>query len=290
MLLVTGLSGAGKSTVLNAMEDSGYETIDNVPLTLLPLLISSEGADERMVVVGSEIRSRDFSVEHFRKSIETIRQKGQHDVRILFLTSDDDSLQRRYTETRRKHPLAQDRPVLAGIRQERELLAEIRELADDVLDTTHLSSADLRMNIQQRYAEKQTNLSVFVQSFSFKKGIPREADLLFDVRFLRNPYYVPELRHMSGMDQPIADYIRQDAAYPDFIRNLEGLLMPLLPLYRQEGKSYLTIAVGCTGGQHRSVFVAEELVQCLSKRHDNVTCKHRDVKIAATNAAVKGNS
>lgn len=277
ILIVTGLSGAGKSTVLNTLEDCGHETIDNVPLTLLPVLVSYERQQQRDLVVGCDIRSRDFSVEGLLEVIHDIQEQSKQVVKLLYLTSDDDILQRRYTETRRKHPLAEDRPVLAGIRKERALFESVRQYADEVLDTSYLSAAELRQHIQDKYANGQSSLSIHLQSFSFKRGIPREADLVFDVRFLKNPYYDSLLREMNGCDGPIGEYIRQDESFSLFFDHLVGLLKPLLPRYQKEGKSYLTIAIGCTGGKHRSVFVVEELAKVLASGDYVLKHRHRDL-------------
>ena len=281
MLLVTGLSGAGKSVALNALEDSGCETVDNMPLSLIPLLLSAEeNTAERMVVVGCDIRSRNFSIERFSEMLHSLQAHPKHQVEMLFLTADDDVLQRRYTETRRKHPLAADRPVLAGIRRERKLLTAIRNQADEVIDTSKLKAADFRQFIRQKYAiEGQGDLSLHIQSFSFKKGVPREADMLFDVRFLRNPYYDVSLRPQDGRNEAVAEYIRQDEAFAPFFEHLTVLLAPLLPRYEQEGKSYLTIAIGCTGGQHRSVFVAERLATYFEQTGYVLHLNHRDLTI-----------
>ncbi len=276
LLLITGLSGAGKSTVLKALEDLGYETIDNVPLSLLPTLIGSEEQEDRLIVVGADIRSRDFSADHLSRAVQAIRQAGRHKVETLFLTCDDEILQRRYTETRRKHPLALDRPVSDGITRERELLKDIQPWADDVLDTSQMPSAELRAAIQQRYAKTGAGLSIFLQSFSFRLGVPRDADMVFDVRFLRNPHYIDTLRPLTGRDKAVGEYIAQDEAYEGFFKHLTQLLLPLLPRYQREGKSYLTIAIGCTGGKHRSVFVTEQLAAFLSAQGYTLRHRHRD--------------
>lgn len=278
MLLVTGLSGAGKSTALNAMEDLGHETVDNLPLSLLPLLLSSETHGDKLVVVGVDVRSRDFSPELFHRSLETIRARQGYEVTILFLDCDDEVLRRRYTETRRKHPLAQDRPVLSGIEQERELLRDIQQQADVVINSTDIPAAELRQMVQQRFGEDQSTLSIFLQSFAYRNGIPREADLVFDVRFLRNPHYVEALRDKTGQDAEVGKYIEQDEIFAAFFENLSHLVMPLLPRYRQEGKSYLTIAVGCTGGRHRSVYTVEKLAAALEKAGYSINYRHRELQ------------
>jgi UPF0042 nucleotide-binding protein len=277
LLLITGLSGAGKSTALKAMEDLGYETVDNMPLSLLPLLIVSEKVQDEMVVVGVDIRSRDFSADYLGRAIEAIRKAGSHKVETLFLNCDDEVIQRRYTETRRKHPLAIDRPISDGIAMERMLIGDIQNWADLVIDTTQVKPTELRATIQSRYSKLEEHLSIFVQSFSFRQGVPRDADLVFDVRFLRNPHYDENLRPLTGLNKEIGEYIKKDEAYAGFFENLTKLLLPLLPRYQQEGKSYLTIAIGCTGGKHRSVFVAEQLAAFLNSKEYHVQHRHRDI-------------
>lgn len=277
LLVITGLSGAGKSTALKAMEDLGYETIDNVPLSLLPMLIVSETAQDRMIVVGVDIRSRDFSADYLGKAVDAVRRAVRHEVETLFITCDDDVLQRRYTETRRKHPLALDRPISDGIARERELIGGIQHWADDVLDTTQMKPSELRAAIQNRYAPRGEALAIFLQSFSFRLGVPRDADLVFDVRFLRNPHYDEALRPLTGKDSAVGEYIQQDPCYAGFFNNLAQLLLPLLPRYQQEGKSYLTLAIGCTGGQHRSVYVTEQLAALLKEKGYQLQHRHRDL-------------
>lgn len=279
LILITGLSGAGKSTALGALEDLGYETVDNLPVSLLPALVSStHGGKHDVVVAGVDIRTRHFSIEHLIRALDVIKGLGS-EVETIFLTADDEVLQRRYTETRRKHPLAEDRPVSDGIAREHEMIGSIQHWADWVLDTSQMKGTELRAAIQNRYAKKEDNLAIFVQSFSFRQGVPRDADLVFDVRFLRNPHYDETLRPLTGLNKEIGEYIMQDEAYASFFDNLTKLLVPLLPRYQQEGKSYLTIAIGCTGGKHRSVFVTEQLAAFLQKQGYHLQHRHRDIPI-----------
>ncbi|WP_395683041.1 RNase adapter RapZ, partial [Inquilinus sp.] len=258
LVLVTGLSGAGHSTTLKTLEDLGHEAIDNLPIALLgPLVDHAEG---RPMAVTIDTRTRGFSVEALETEVAALRARGDVDVRLLFVDADDEVLQRRFTETRRRHPLAIDRPVADGIRRERLELYPLRLLADVVVDTSLTSPQDLRRLIEGHFGlDTSTGLYVTVMSFSFKRGLPREADLVFDVRFLDNPHWVPELRPQTGQDPAVQAMIRRDIQFDPFMASLFGLLEPLLPRYNREGKSYLTIAVGCTGGKHRSVFVAETL-------------------------------
>jgi UPF0042 nucleotide-binding protein len=276
LVLVTGLSGAGHSTTLKTLEDLGHEAIDNLPIALLgPLVDHAEG---RPMAVTIDTRTRGFSVEALEAEVAALRGRGDVDVRLLFVDADDEVLQRRFTETRRRHPLAIDRPVADGIRRERLELYPLRLLADVVVDTSLTSPQDLRRLIEGHFGlDTSTGLYVTVMSFSFKRGLPREADLVFDVRFLDNPHWVPELRPQTGQDPVVQAMIRRDTQFDPFMASLFGLLEPLLPRYNREGKSYLTIAVGCTGGKHRSVFVAETLAAWLDGQGTRRGLVHRDM-------------
>jgi UPF0042 nucleotide-binding protein len=274
LVLVTGMSGSGKSVALKALEDCGFEAIDNIPLAFLPALAGSNTSN---LVVGSDIRSRDFSPDHFIETITALRNTPGVEFSMLFLDCDDETLRRRYTETRRRHPLALDRPVLDGIHHERRLLHKIRGIADRVLDTSDYESADLRKLITGFYASQERHLSIVVTSFSFRHGIPRDADMVFDVRFLKNPHYDPELKPKTGMDAAVGDYIESDPGFADFYGRLTELLSPLLPRFLEEGKNYLTIAVGCTGGKHRSVYIVQKLGAFLEDLGYKVTVRHRDI-------------
>ncbi len=283
IILVTGMSGAGRTSALKALEDLGYEAVDNIPLSLLPGLVAPQpefasGRPDRPLAVGTNVRTRDFSADSFLQQLTRIAIGGHVDVDLVFLECDDDELRRRYAETRHRHPLAGDRPVSDGISLERRLLAGLREHADLIIDTTGISPGELKRILQTHYGlETGGDLSIFVTSFSFARGLPRAADLVFDVRFLRNPHYVATLRPNTGRDPAVGDYVRKDQGYGAFFSSLTGLLQPLLPRYIAEGKSYLTIAVGCTGGRHRSVFVAEELAAWLTVQGGHVHVSHRDM-------------
>ncbi len=287
IILVTGMSGAGRTSALKALEDLGYEAVDNIPLSLLPGLVApppefADGRPDRPLAVGADVRTREFSADSFLQHLTRIAASGNVDVNMVFLECDNDELRRRYVETRHRHPLAGDRPVSDGIGLERRLLAGLREHADLIIDTTGISPGELKRILQTHYGlDTGGDLSIFVTSFSFSRGLPRVADLVFDVRFLRNPHYVPELRPQTGRDPAVGDYIRKDSGYATFFASLTGLLQPLLPRYVAEGKSYLTIAVGCTGGRHRSVFVAEELAAWLLAQGRHVHISHRDMDRAA---------
>lgn len=280
VVVVTGLSGAGLSTALKGLEDLGYEAVDNLRLSLLSHLVASTAGngDARPLAVGIDSRTRDFSSGALLAELDALRALPGLNVRLLFMDAADEALRRRYTETRRPHPLALDRPVPDGITLERALLAPVLDHADVVIDTTQLSIHDVRRLLAGHFSlDAAPALKVFVTSFSFRHGVPREADLVFDVRFLANPHWEPALRPLSGNDAPVGAYVEADPDYPDFFANLTRLLAPLLPRYSHEGKHYLTVAVGCTGGRHRSVFVANRLSDWLKTQGFRVGTAHRDL-------------
>lgn len=278
VLLVTGMSGAGRSTALKALEDIGYEAVDNLPLSLLADLVDGSGGRRRPLAIGVDIRTRDFAVPPLLEALDRLMAAPDADVRLLFVDCDDEVLRRRYSETRRRHPLAADRPVLDGIALERRQLASVRDRADQTVDTTALSPGEFKGMMQGWFAlDAEPGLAVFVTSFSYRNGLPREADLVFDVRFLDNPHYDPLLRPQTGRDAPVGERISADPGFPAFFSGLTGLLLPLLPRYAHEGKSYLTLAVGCTGGRHRSVYVAERLGAVLAEAGYRVAVAHRDL-------------
>lgn len=277
VLIVTGMSGAGKSVALKALEDCGFEAVDNLPPSFIPALVKDRTAVSPALAIGTDVRSRYFSAEECVRIIQTLKSEGQAQVSLLFMDCDDEILRRRFTETRRRHPLAQDRPVWDGIITERSLLKALKDAADDVMDSSQYSAADLRRSITAKYSERSNPITIFVTSFSYRAGLPREADLVFDVRFLRNPHYVDNLRDKTGKNREVGAYIEQDPGFADFFSSLTKLITPLLPRYADEGKSYLTLAVGCTGGKHRSVFVAEKLAGFLTNSGYNVETRHRDM-------------
>jgi UPF0042 nucleotide-binding protein len=276
VVLVTGLSGAGHTTALKILEDLGYEAVDNLPLTLMDGLAGGKLA--RPLAVGVDSRTRDFSAEALIERLRLLTGDSALEVKLLFLDCSDEVLRRRFTETRRRHPLALDRPVADGIRQERELLDPLRERADLVVDSTDLAIGDLKHLLQGHFRIRAASAAaITVMSFSYRHGLPREADLVFDARFLSNPHYRDELRPLSGKDEPVARFIEADPAWTPFFAALGNLLLPLLPRFEREGKSYLTLAVGCTGGRHRSVFTAERLAQWLREQGRHVSLRHRDL-------------
>jgi len=287
VLLVTGMSGAGRSTALKTLEDMGYEAFDNLPLSLVPALIESIAADARAIAVGADLRTRGFAtggfaiggfaIESMLEPLDAVVGRTDRELKVLFVDCDDEPLQRRYTETRRPHPLAGDRPVADGIRLERRVVSALRDRADLVIDTSNLSAAELKRLLTGHFALATGGLRVFVTSFAYRHGIPRDADLIFDVRFLDNPHYIPELRQLTGHHPEVAARIERDPDLAPFLAGLWRLLEPLLPRYEQEGKTYLTIAIGCTGGRHRSVFVAERLAAQLAAAGLRVELAHRDL-------------
>lgn len=285
LVVVTGMSGAGRSSALRVLEDEGYEAIDNLPLRLLTAVVNEVGL-QRPIAVGVDIRTRDFAVGPVLDQLDRLATSPRFAITLLFVDCDDEVLGRRFTETRRRHPLAQGRPVADGIAMERRLVAPLRARADLVIDSSHLTPADLRQQLLGRFGLQGTQgMSIFVTSFSFRQGLPREADLVFDVRFLANPYYDPALRPYSGQDPAVADYVAADAGFAPFFDHLTAMLAGLLPRYEREGKSYLTIALGCTGGRHRSVFVAERLAAWLRDSGRAVHVAHRDISRDPARAA-----
>lgn len=290
IVLITGLSGAGLSIALKALEDFGYEAVDNLPLSLVSALVQpshhdtaqTNDAPDRPLALVIDSRTRDFDAATFERHIDTLTARPDLEVRLLYLECANETLQRRFTETRRRHPLAKDRPVADGIQRERALLVPLRARADVVIDTTALSIHDLRRVLGGHFRlDTAPGLHVFVTSFSYRQGLPREADLVFDVRFLDNPHWEPHLRPLTGQDPAVAAKVEADPDFSEFFTNLTRLLHPLLPRYNQEGKSYLTIAIGCSGGRHRSVFLAERLATWLRTQNVRVGLAHRELERTA---------
>lgn len=282
IVLVTGVSGAGRSTSLKCFEDLGYEAVDNLPLPLLESVGLGGPAGRPPLAVGIDIRTRDFGVESVISGLDRLMASGRMSVTLLFLDCEDEILVRRFTETRRRHPLAADRPIADGLRLERRMLTDLRERADLVIDTSQFSPGALKDEISRRFTVgRQSGLALLITSFSYRYGLPREADLVFDARFLTNPHYDPALRDMTGRDKPVGDFIARDGDFPTFLEGLGAMLSILLPRYEKEGKSYLTIAVGCTGGRHRSVYVAERLGKMLESDGRRVHLTHRDIQRSA---------
>lgn len=283
LLLVTGLSGAGKSTVLNSLEDLGWEVVENLPLSLLSRLLATPpsvgSADDRPLAIGLDSRTRGFDAQKLVGKVKLLGKERDHPIETLYLDCSDSVLTRRYSETRRRHPLASDRPARDGIAAERELMAPLKRWADHVIDTTDTDANALRQQVRSRFSAGGDVPTLSILSFGFARGLPRNADLVFDMRFLQNPHWQPELRALTGLDQPVAEHIAADPAYEASVAKIEDLLMTLLPRYRIEGKSYVTVAFGCTGGRHRSVHVAQRVAARLRGAGFSPTVEHRDLAL-----------
>jgi RNase adapter protein RapZ len=279
-VVITGLSGAGKSYAIKCFEDLGYFCVDNLPTTLIPTfaeLCAQSSREMRKIALGVDVREGEYLV-HFVETLHALRAHG-HRVEVLFLEAGDDALVRRYHETRRRHPLAGEGSVLDGIRAERQALAHLREAADRVLDTSRLTVHQLKDRLVEAYGPQESRrvLTVSLVSFGFKYGVPYDADLVFDVRFLPNPHFVESLRALDGRDPAVAKFLLSHDESRELLARLEDLLRFLLPLYQREGKSYLTVAIGCTGGRHRSVTLVESLAGFLEELRVTPIVRHRDL-------------
>jgi UPF0042 nucleotide-binding protein len=277
------MSGAGKSTVLDALEDMGWDCVDNLPVTLLSDFVRGEAQDPRQapIAVGMDARSRGFDAAKLPviiRSIQGVRPE------ILYLDCSGAELIRRYDETRRRHPLAHDRPAEDGIARERGITARIREAADSILDTTDLTPAELRDELRRRYGEDRDQPVVTIASFGYSRGVSRTADLMFDMRFAANPHWVDELRPLTGMDAAVQDYCGADAGWGPAMDSIEALLKDLIPRYWAAGKTYLTVAFGCTGGRHRSVAAAVEMAERLREAGFPANIRHRDLASAPSDS------
>ncbi|TZG29003.1 RNase adapter RapZ [Sphingomonas montanisoli] len=282
ILFVTGMSGSGKKTALKTFEDMGWETVDNLPLSLVDSLLGAapaEGAQglSRPVAIGIDSRTREFDVARIVRGVRQLRDDQGRDASILFLDASGAEIARRYSETRSRHPLALDRPIEDGITYERELMAPLREAADHLIETTGRTTNDLQALLRQLFGATGQPSQLTVMSFAFSRGVPRDADLVFDMRFLRNPHWDSDLRPMTGLDAAVGEYISADPIWPESLRRIEELLLLLLPRYEAEGKSYVTIAIGCTGGKHRSVHMAETIAARLRDAGFSPTLRHRDL-------------
>jgi len=285
LLLLSGMSGAGRSTALHALEDLGYETIDGLPLDLWASVTTRmiQSSERHALAIGFELSTHGFHDKALADQLTQLRRLPGLRVRFFFFDADDSVLLRRFSETRRRHPLAHDRPPLDGLHIERNRTAHTRLLADEIIDSSTLRPQDLRrFMVDMAALDAAAAPILFVHSFSYKQGLPRSADLVFDVRFLRNPHYEPALRLETGLNEAVGDYIREDAAYPAFFDQLTELLELLLPRYQAEGKSYLSIAFGCTGGRHRSVYLAERFTAWLVAQDYPAQVHHRELERRAT--------
>ncbi|WP_170510975.1 RNase adapter RapZ [Ruegeria arenilitoris] len=283
IVLVTGPSGAGRSTAIHVLEDLGYEAIDNLPMGLLLRLM--EGADpSRPMALGIDARNRDFSTIGFIELVAKLGRMSQVDLSTLYLDCSDDVLLRRFSETRRRHPVATDASPETGIRQEKELLEPIREIADTLIDTSVLNVHQLRSEVERWFApEGGRHLAVSIESFSYKRGLPLGLDMVFDCRFLANPYWRPELREADGRNPDVASYVQADTNYAAFFERVVELLLSLLPAFKAEGKTHLSVAFGCTGGQHRSVAMAEAVAKALAEQGQPVAIRHREMERRSLN-------
>ncbi|MGE0221721.1 MAG: RNase adapter RapZ [Acetobacteraceae bacterium] len=267
VVLVTGLSGAGKASALRALEDLGYEAVDNPPLQMIDEMIEPS---ERRLAIGIDARTRGFDADRIMETLERLRANPELRLELLYVLADDATLLRRYTETRRRHPLALQGRVIDGVNTEREITRRLRTGADLVIDTSNLPLAGLRRLIEQHFGVKgetnQNRMVVALVSFAYPRGLPPEADLVFDARFLRNPHYDPILQPRTGLDPSVGAYVAGDPDFETFFGRLTGLLEVVLPRFVQEGKKYATITIGCTGGRHRSVYLVERLAAHLAAR------------------------
>jgi UPF0042 nucleotide-binding protein len=283
IVIITGLSGAGKSNALQAFEDAGYFCIDNLPPRMIPAVMEttaqgSGGPDGVVVVV--DIRGRRYFGEQLERNLEVVEHEEGWEHRILFIDSDDPTLVSRYKESRRPHPAARDGDVLEAIRRERQDLANVREMADLVVDTSGFSALDTRLRFKKLAESFSSQMTVSLISFGFKHGTPLDVDMLLDVRFLPNPHYDPELRPLTGHDVPVRDAVLGSEDCQTFLEQTGGLLTFLIPRYAAEGKTYFTVGIGCTGGRHRSVAITEELAQRLQQESSEIDLfiRHRDVE------------
>ncbi len=277
LVLLTGPSGAGRSTAIKALEDSGFETIDNLPLGLLPRLLSGQPL-KRPMALSLDVRNRDFSPAAILDALKLVDELPNVRPELLYLDCRAEVLRRRYNETRRSHPLDRQEDPNAGIEAELSLLQEVRGRATVLIETSELTPHELRHAVQSRFAQQGDQpIGLTLQSFSYKRGIPQGADLVFDCRFLHNPHWQSELRAMDGGDAPVGDFISTDPGYAPFVSNLQEMLKHALPGYVREGRSHLHIAFGCTGGKHRSVFLTETIAESLANRGWRVSIRHREL-------------
>ncbi|WP_224823986.1 RNase adapter RapZ [Cognatishimia sp. MH4019] len=281
VVLVTGPSGAGRSTAINALEDLGYEAIDNLPLSLMPRLLQGPPMSKPLAL-GLDVRNRDFSTQAVIEMIDRLGETPEIALEVLYLDANTDVLLRRYSETRRRHPMAPGESPAQGIARESDLLAPIRARAEMLLDTSELSPHDLRAEMERWFApESGDRLALAVHSFSYKRGLPRGIDMVFDCRFLNNPYWEESLRALNGQDPAVSAYVEKDPRFEEFFGRIFALAEMLLPAYVAEGKAHLSIGFGCTGGQHRSVAVTEKLARALESAGWQVSIRHRELERAA---------
>jgi len=282
--IVTGPAGAGRTTAIRAFEDLGFETIDNLPLALLARVVAPPDDGPALanpsprIAIGMDSRTRGFSPTALVDAMAELKKATEIAPVLLYLDCSEPVLLNRFNETRRRHPMAGDAPVTEGVEAEREALAPLRDAADIVIDTTEMTPHDLKAAVAQRFTgDVSSSMSITVQSFSFKRGAPKNADMVLDVRFLHNPHWLPELRPLDGRDPRVAAHIEADPMFGEFFSRQLELLLLLLPAYKREGKSYFSIAVGCTGGKHRSVMIAERLARKLATAGWSASLRHREL-------------
>ncbi|APG62826.1 RNase adaptor protein RapZ [Sphingorhabdus lutea] len=294
ILLVTGLSGAGKSTTVKTLEDLGWEIVDNFPITLIHALLETPLPHDQVdlqkpLAIGFDSRTRGYNPSLLIEQVKALQENGAYDIMTLFLDCSGNEIERRYTETRRPHPLAKDRPTIDGIAQDRQLMEPLRRWAETLIDTSRLSTNDLQIEIRERFSlNQQMGLSLTITSFGFARGVPHNADLIFDMRFLQNPHWVDELRPLTGLDNKIAEYVSSDKNFDKIYNQMSQMLSDLLPLYAAQGKAHVNIAFGCTGGRHRSVFVAEKFAKLFEEKGYSPTIIHRNLASRSIDA-LEGN-
>ena len=279
LVIITGPSGAGRTTALDALEDLGFEAFDNLPLSLLPLLIS--GAQKNYpLALGIDLRNRDFSNNKLVEIINTINSDADFKCSLLYLDCSDHVLRRRYSETRRRHPLAPNKGAEIGIQKEKSLLASLSINADSLINTSEMTPHDLKFQIEKLYTANNLKqaMNVHVHSFAYKRGVPKSVDMVIDCRFLRNPHWDLKLRKLTGQDSLVQSHIQLDPKFDDFIEKLDNLIDFLIPAYENEGKSYFNLSFGCTGGRHRSVFITELITETLAKQNIRVSKRHLELE------------
>jgi UPF0042 nucleotide-binding protein len=282
MIIITGLSGSGKSTAIDALEDAGYFCVDNMPVVLLPKFLelrSSSVSEVQKLAFGMDLREKEF-VKEYQTIFNKLREEGFR-LEVIFLEASEDVLLKRYSQTRRQHPAREGRNLLESIRAETEQLKGLKEFAGKIIDTSSLTVHELK-DVMIRHAErgvKTERMRITVLSFGFKYGVPLETDLLIDVRFIPNPHFIPEFKNLDGKDEKVKEFVKKWPETIGFFQKYFQLLEYLIPLYEKEGKSYLTISVGCTGGRHRSVSIAEEISTHLKKFNRQVSLSHRDIEL-----------
>lgn len=289
ILLVTGMLGAGKTTVLRELEDLGWESIDNFPIRLFDRLIATEDT-RHPIAVGFDCRTRGFNPVDVIEQVKQLSSRDDLAITTIFLDCGGHELERRFNETRRRHYLAQDLPVPSGIAAERELLSPLRRWADILIDTSDFTTNDLKQAIRERFSSSAPQeMTVTVSSFGFSRGMPPAADLVFDMRFIDNPHWVDGLRELTGLDKPVGDHIEKDPSFTSAFAKIRDLLLELLPRYSAQGKTYVNIAFGCTGGRHRSVFTAESIARALREEGFSPTVLHRNLASRATDLVEASN-